>query len=220
MITLLALDLYLFWSTETGYILPYRRVLFALFLFMPLFVSYGLFKVVDLVSRTFLLITPNTLTRIIHYSRILFVPLLLILVPKAISINMNAHPSMIWVGPEEHELFKTFGEQYPGSYVLTDHLEAFSLPYYNLKPIMISPFHVGDSSSFNTLFFPYINRDGDTIASVFAKNTSYNFVYYYDIFHASQFFPVAEYSNLYIYQYNRSIGNITPPQKPETTTLN
>ncbi|MBI4232475.1 hypothetical protein HY605_04550 [Candidatus Peregrinibacteria bacterium] len=199
----LAINLYLFWNYKTGYFLFYRRTIFYLFLLSPLFISYGVFAIADVVSSSLLLFTKNRLTLLIRHTHLFLVVLLIILIPEAVSINLNAHPSHTWVSKEEHLFFKDFGKQHPNSYILTDHLEAYALPYYDLKPIMTSPMHQGGNFNFDQFFYPYLLGNGEVIASFFVKNDLYNYVYYPREMQLQNFTAVASQYGLWIYQYQR-----------------
>lgn len=208
----LTINMYLFWNYKFGYFLFYRRTIFYLFLLSPLFISYGVFAITTMVSRTLLLFAKNRLTLLIHNANIFLVLLLLVLIPEAISINMNAHPSHTWVTTEEGLFFKDFGKQHPNAYLLTDHLEAYALPYYNLRPMMTSPMHQGGNLNFDQFFYPYMIGNGEVLASFFAKNDLFNYVYYPREMQLQHFTPIASQYGLWIYQYQREDNTHHDPE--------
>lgn len=198
---LLIFDYFVFLRYGHGYIFLYRRLSFYIFLLTPLFVGFGVYYSAEFIYRL--------LHKRLHIKRMIVLPLLalavLALFIYSIKLNVEAHPSPIWVTPEEFQFFQEFGKQHPGSYLLTDHLEAYSLPYFNLKPVMTSPGHLGGSLNFDELYIPYTRRDVSVLATFFNTHTDYDgYVYYAGTFDTPYFKEVFRQGDLVIYQYQKN----------------
>jgi len=133
----------------------------------------------------------------------MLVILLAILLPFAVSRNLNARtPYQVYILPEENALFTEFGHRFPGASVLTDHLEGFALPYYNLTPISLSPAHGANSSYFHQVGACYSLGNIECIAA-FLNRTGFEFLYARTGLNRSYFKPVAGISNRVIYRFDR-----------------
>jgi len=216
----LVIDLLLVWRYDAGFLLRYRRIIYYLFLLTPLFVSYGLYgackEIVALSSRLFNKI--HALKRLrLHIPptvscSVLILVSLFFLLPMAFNLNLDTHLSRTWVDKGEHELFTQFGVDHPKAYVLAESLESFALPYYDLRPIQLSPGHSLfwlANREFNVINRAYWARDSKGLAGFFENRRGkfdYKYIYYYKGFKSKEFKKVYSVRNYNIYEY---IGNKT-----------
>ncbi len=185
----MAIDLFLYWTWH-GFFLVYRRLISFIFLLTPFFVGYGVYRITKLFKKL---------------GPLVLLILLIILIPVAIKQNEHARrPYQLHITPEEHKLFTAFGEKYPQSFVLTDHLEAYALPYYNLKPISLSPAHGANSSYYHMVSYCFALESIACIAD-FLNSTNFEFFYSPTPLNVDYFTPVAGLGNLKIYKFDPKV---------------
>jgi len=99
-----------------------------------------------------------------------------------LTINQNAHElnpltastpeaqALTLVSKSEAVIFKKLGELDPCSYLFANHLESFSLPYFHLKPLQLSPRHAGSKIRYESGMYRYYpNGDLSLFSSFFAR---------------------------------------------------
>jgi hypothetical protein len=183
---------FLLYSIWKGVLLVYRRSLALMFLMTPFFIGYAIYKFSEFLGKKFK-VKVSTLI-------IIFI---VILLPLAIKTNYESHKSSdIYVSNAEHNLFTEFGRQYPGSHLATDHLQAFALPYYNLKPLQLSPAHGTSTLYYSELGKCFGKRSAQCLGYFFNK-TNYSLVYVGDKMESLYFDPYFTSNNKTIYQFNR-----------------
>ena len=193
--TALALNAFLYWRWQ-GFFLVYRRLFTFTFMMTAFFVGYAVYAIAEAINS----VTKNREIRPLHLPLIV---LLIALVPMAIETNLSMRSkSIAYVDNAEHILLTEFGKEYPNTYLATNHLQAFALPYYNLKPIQLSPMHGINVMYFNQLSpcFRYMHPEcfGDFFYS-------YNYSYLYprmrlNVTYLDEFF---EREGKVIYEFNR-----------------
>jgi len=192
--SLMALNAFIYWNWQ-GFFIVYRRLFPLTFMFSSFFVGYAVYSISIFINK----ILPKKIRK---YNLALII-LLIIFVPMAVNANIESRKNNnIHVTNDENILFSKFGEIYPGEYLATDHLEAFSLPYYNLKPVQLSPAHGTTQGYFNQLSPCYMNRIPECFAGFLYK---YNFTYVYTgtKINTSYFKPVLKYNGKEIYEIQK-----------------
>ncbi|MBI5390624.1 hypothetical protein HZB02_03990 [Candidatus Woesearchaeota archaeon] len=188
----LIIDYVLFHLTGYGYGILYRRLVFFIIMFLPFMVGRGVMLLQETAEHLFKREWIKT------YQIVLFV-LMIVLIPKALSINLSTMPSSVWVTPQEHQLWSAFAVQHEGAELLTDHLEAYALPYYGLQPLQTSPMHLAGGYN-DFLRFPYYYQN-ETQLIPFFKQHPHAYLYYSTPFNSSAFEPVMNRSSLGIYRF-------------------
>ncbi len=185
----MAVDMFLYWVWR-GFLLVYRRLITYIFLLTPFFVGYAVYR----------------LTKKYNQRVILFLALI-ILMPFAAVQNIRARePYVVYLTKEESELFTEFGKAMPGAYLLTDHLQSYALPYYNLKPISLSPAHGANTTYYSQVGGCYLAGDLDCIGKFF-NSTGFELLYTNTILHSTFMQPFYEFDNKTIYKFNQKIYN-------------
>jgi hypothetical protein len=183
----MAVDMFLYW-TWNGFFMVYRRLISYIFLLTPFFVGYSVYFIAKQLRRG---------------AVIGFALLLIILVPFAVAQNIHSRaPYQVYITHDEDALFTAFAKVHPGAYVLTDHLEAFALPYYNLTPISLSPSHGANTSYFTRVAGCYNTGNIDCIASFF-NSTGFEYLYARAGLNRSDFTPVVGVGSRVIYRFQK-----------------
>lgn len=197
--TFLAINAFIYWRWQ-GFFLVYRRLFTFTFMMTSFFVGYTVYylsnKLEDLTrfSNIFQFIKKY------HLALILF---LIILVPQAVSLNIKSYGiSIQYVSQAESQLFQKFGEIHPQEYLVAGHLESFALPYYNIKPVVLSPAH-----GVNTTYFPetmpcFITQDIRCFENFF-NETNFEYLYTSTLVNSSFFEEDVKYGDRVIYKYKR-----------------
>lgn len=191
----LAINAFLYWNWK-GFFLVYRRLFTFLFLMSVFFVGYGVFCISNNIER----IIGRGIV-MIRKSNIIPILAIIILVPFAIKANLEAHSTDITlVTNDENILFRDFGNRNPNASIATDHLQAFSLPYYNLRPVQLSPAHGTDILHYEELHLCYENRNITCFENFFqAHNVTYLYI---RIPISSDYFkPYFKYNESVIYRF-------------------
>ena len=194
----LVINAFLYWNWK-GFFLVYRRLFTFLFLMSTFFVGYGVFRISSgierVIGRSFPGFKKNNIALII---------ILALLVPFAVKANLDSHRSDVaLITNDESMLFSNFGQLFPNAYVATDHLQAFALPYYNLKPVQLSPAHGTDILYYEELHPCYENRNATCFESFFSKS---NFTYLHTRapLNSSYFKPFFKYNKSTIYLFEKT----------------
>lgn len=194
----MAINAFLYWYWE-GFFLVYRRLFTFLFMMSVFFVGYGVFKVSNGIERVIGRSLPW-----FKKQNIALIIILALLIPFAVKANISSHRSDVTlVTNDESILFSSFGKLFTNAYVATDHLQAFALPYYNLRPVQLSPAHGTDILYYEELHPCYENNDAACFESFFLKN---NFTYLYTRapLNSSYFKPFFRYKNSIIYLFDKT----------------
>jgi hypothetical protein len=172
---LLVVSLFSFWNWGISILIPYRRLVIYLFLFSPLFFSAGLILIYEYIHKLASEINSPLIRYIIPA---LYIISLVIFVPMFYEMNQNSHVSRHWVDQDEMILFKQFGENYTGEFLVGGHLESFAFPYFDIKPVILSEFHPGDHDLFNKYYSAYIRRDLENLRNLFIDNPQVKYIYF------------------------------------------
>ena len=186
----MAINAFIYWKWQ-GFFLVYRRLFTFTFMLMPFFVGYAVYTL------------STKKIKFVKNQNLILIILLLLLVPFAIKANARSNKyNYIYVGMDEAVLFSEFGKLYPNSYLGTDHLEAFAMPYYNIKPIQLSPAHGVNTTYFNYLAPCYLNEIPECFGDFFY---AINFTYLYPgkKINTTYFNPILKYKNKEIYKFSR-----------------
>jgi hypothetical protein len=194
----LVINAFLYWNWK-GFFLVYRRLFTFLFLMSTFFVGYGVFRISHgierVIGRSFPGFKKNNIALII---------ILALLVPFAVKANLDSHRSDITlVTNDEGVLFASFGQLFPTAYVATDHLQSFALPYYNLRPVQLSPAHGTDILYYEELHPCYESHNATCFESFFSKN---NFTYLHtrSSLNSSYFKPFFSFKSSTIYWFDKT----------------
>jgi hypothetical protein len=198
--SVLAINAFIYWYWK-GFFIVYRRLFTFTFVIVPFFAGYSIYKISNIAEK----FISKRLLFIKKYNAILLM-LLIILVPLSIKTNIKSHKyNNIYVDEDEHQLFTGFGKLYPDTYIATDYLQAHALPYYNLKPVQLSPAHVGNVLYFNQLAPCYNIIDSEECFGDFFYTTNFSYLYSRVPVNISYFKPFFNYNNKIIYMFERDI---------------
>ena len=197
---LLLLSLYVVYLVSgSGFLIPYRRLCSFLVLLAPLFAAFGLYGLLEYLKR----LAASRGGRIREALKAAWVVAVILLFAHAIRMNLRAHPSPLWVDRQELGLFEQFGRTHPGAHLMTGHLEAFSLPYFDLRPVITSPHHLGGNLNFNQVYFDYVDRNVPALVRFFDERTEYEYIYYPSPFKNPRFEEVMRRGDLAVYRFCR-----------------
>lgn len=198
LIVFLALEMFLFWYWK-GFAIRYRRIIYYIFMLLPFFVGYGVYNLsyyVDILISKF-----RKLKFIVNYKLILIL-ILVILVPLAINLNINQRSfEYTFVNEEENVLLENFGNEYPNGYLAAGALQSYALPYYELKPVQISPGHIGKQLYYRQLFPCFYKRDVDCLIGFFREHPEFQYIYTRTKINSTYFEPLFVKEGLIIYEY-------------------
>ncbi|MFH1721601.1 MAG: hypothetical protein ABH950_03240, partial [Candidatus Altiarchaeota archaeon] len=122
-----------------GFFIRYRRVMYFLVLLTPLLSGYGAYCLIEKLSNMNNFLKTHLSKQIFTFLAISF------LVVIATWTHLGTQDEIqVLVNPHEDKVFTILGKISPDSMVFAHHLESFSLPYYNLKPLQLSPRHAGN----------------------------------------------------------------------------
>jgi len=190
----LAINAFLYWNWM-GFFLVYRRLFTFLFLMSVFFVGYGVFCI----SSNERIIGRGIVK--LRKSSIILILAIIILLPIAIKANLQAHISDVTlVNNNENILFRDFGNLNPNTSVATDHLQAFALPYYNLRPVQLSPAHGTDILYYEELHLCYESLN-TTCFENFFKNHNVTYLYIRIPINSTYFKPYFKYNQSVIYRF-------------------
>jgi hypothetical protein len=199
--SVLAINAFLYWNWK-GFFLVYRRLFTFSFMVASFFVGYAVYTISETITNLLTRTSPKW--QFLKKNNLLLITLLFILVPPTIHLNLKAHKySEIYVDNEEHILLTRFGQLHPESYITTNHLQAYALPYYNLKPVQLSPMHISNISYFHNVSPCFYNRDIKCLESFFNR-TNFKYLYTQTLVNSTYFKPAFNYSNHVIYEF---VGN-------------
>ncbi len=188
--SVMAINAFIYWKWQ-GFFLVYRRLFTFTFMLMPFFVGYAVYTI------------STKKIKFIKNQNIILIILLLLLVPFAIKANAKSNKyNYIYVDMDEAVLFSEFGKLHPNSYLGTDHLEAFAMPYYNIKPIQLSPAHGVNTTYFGYLAPCYLNRIPECFGDFFYA-TNFTYLYPGKKINTTYFNPILKYKNREIYKFSR-----------------
>jgi hypothetical protein len=194
--SLLALNMLSYWVWR-GFFLVYRRLISFMFLLTPFFVGYAVVSISGVFKR---------------YRGLALACLLLLLVPLASMANLASRtPYILYITAEEHELFTGFGTLHPGAHILTDHLEGYAMPFYNLRPISLSPAHGANTTYYHQVGKCYLAGSLDCISQFF---TDKGFLYLYTgrPINDSRFEAIGGHTGIYkhkIYNAEANYGSLS-----------
>ncbi|MFH1849764.1 MAG: hypothetical protein ABH879_06275 [archaeon] len=208
----LSIDIFLYWR-DLGMLLPYRRLFYYIIVFTPFFVGYGVYVISDLLTTLLRTGERKRLSKLRFYyfiscSKLMLIILLLLLVPMAVYFNQKSHPSLIYVTNAEHRLLSGFGKMHPQEFLATNHLQAYALPVYDLRPVQLSPMHVTNISHYPELSPCFYSRDIGCMTRFFNESDGkYRYLYTQTLVNSTHFVPAFNCSGLVIYEFiaNKSV---------------
>ncbi len=126
-----------YWAAY-GVFIRYRRVMYFMVLLTPLLAGYGLWGVLSSLSGTLRNRGYQASVR----------PLVAVGVTAVVVLGLFTHLAtyddvVLYVTPREDKVLTAFGQSAPDAMVFAHHLASFSLPYYGLTPLQLSPRHAG-----------------------------------------------------------------------------
>jgi hypothetical protein len=193
----LAINAFSYWYFK-GTLLAYRRLFVYLYSMIPFFVGYSVWfvssKIEDLPK------IKKVLPFVKNYHIVLII-LLVLLIPQAITLNIKVREKSVqWVTKEEQELFKQFGQNYPSAYLVADPLESFAFPYYNIKPVVLSPAHGANATYYYDTAQCFSTRDIKCFEDFFNR-TEFQYLYTSTFVNSTRFEPFLTYENNIIYKF-------------------
>lgn len=200
LILILALEILSYSILGKGVLIRYRRVMYYIFLLTPLFVSYGLYSIIRQIEA---LLSKFKKLRFIKKFNIILIISILILLPISISVNLEQRKTdLVYVDEEEHAFLINFGKLYPNEYLTANHLQSYVLPYYNLKPVQISPGHIGKVLYFDEVGKCFVLRDINCIDKFFQNHSEFKYLYTQTFVNSTNFTIFYREEDLIIYKYN------------------
>jgi hypothetical protein len=195
----LVINAFSYWWFK-GTLLAYRRLFVFLYSMLPFFVGYSVWFISSEIERL-----PKIKKKLYFAKKyhVVLIILLTILVPQTVILNLKVKETSIqWVTKEEHEMFKVFGQNYPDNYLVADHLGSFAFPYYNIKPVVLSPGHAVNSTYFDQTAPCFFGQDIKCFESFFNR-TNFEYLYVSFPINSTQFEPFLTYKNNIIYKFKR-----------------
>lgn len=190
----LAINALTYWHFQ-GIFLVYRRLYVFLYSLLPFFVGYSVWFICSRIENI-----GNRFSFVKKYHLILLI-FFLILIPVAIQLNIKEYQrSYQYVSKTEHELFRQFGENYPNNYLVADHLESFALPYYSIKPVVLSPMHGVNTTYFRETISCFTKRDIKCFEDFFNR-TEFKYLYTSTYVNSTKFEPFLNYKDRIIYKF-------------------
>jgi len=187
----LAVNAFAYWYFQ-GILLVYRRLYVFLYSMLPFFIGYSVWFISFRIE--------SLLGNLKKYYPVLII-IFVLLIPQAVMLNIRVYErSYQYVTSTEHELFKEFGEEYPENYLVADHLESFALPYYNIKPVVLSPMHGANTTYYAETFECFANRN-ITCFEEFFNTTSFEYLYTSTYVNSTHFEPFLKHEDKIIYKF-------------------
>lgn len=147
----------------SGVFIRYRRVVYFMLLLTPLIAGYGLWGVLSSLSG---FLREQGYERTAKAAVIIGVT---VVVALGASTHLATYDNVeLYVSPADDKVLATFGAASPDSFLFAHHLTSFSLPYYDLMPLQLSPRHAGPKFRYESgLYRIYPDGDLGEFASFF-----------------------------------------------------
>ncbi|MGM5482290.1 MAG: hypothetical protein ACQESF_02400 [Nanobdellota archaeon] len=149
-----------------GFLLVYRRLFGFLFLLIPIFVGYAVYFFYEKIN-SYLKSNPVFVMVIV----------LLLVLPWAVQLNSTTFKYPYeYINQDEHALFKEFGKNHSGQYLVASNLQYYALPFYNIEPVQGNVVAMGSKLHFDDLFPCYTKREVGCFEDFFEKNAEYKYL--------------------------------------------